>query len=40
MALNNDPDLAESMFRLRTHGITKNKDHMTRVSDGEGITAT
>lgn len=35
MALTNDPDLAESMFRLRTHGITKNKDHMTRKSDGE-----
>ena len=34
-ALTNDPDLAESMFRLRTHGITKNKDHMTRKSDGE-----
>ena len=35
MALTNDPNLAESMFRLRTHGITKNKDHMTRKSDGE-----
>jgi dTDP-4-amino-4,6-dideoxygalactose transaminase len=35
MALTNDSNLAECMFRLRTHGITKKKEHMTRKADGD-----
>ena len=35
MALTNDSALAESMFRLRTHGITKKSSDMKKKPDGE-----
>jgi dTDP-4-amino-4,6-dideoxygalactose transaminase len=34
MALTNDPQLARSMELLRSHGITRNPELMTRVSEG------
>ena len=34
MALTNDPALAERMAQLRSHGITRDPQHMTHVSDG------
>ncbi len=34
MALTNDPSLAERMAQLRSHGITRDPQHMTHVSDG------
>ncbi len=34
MALTGDPDLAARMSRLRTHGITRDADQMTRAPDG------
>jgi UDP-4-amino-4,6-dideoxy-N-acetyl-beta-L-altrosamine transaminase len=34
MTLTNDPELAERMALLRTHGITRESDKMTQVSDG------
>ena len=35
MALTNDPKVAECMSMLRSHGITKNSDSMTKEPDGE-----
>ncbi len=34
MALTNDPELANRMVRLRSHGITRNSAEMTQVPDG------
>ena len=34
MALTNNPQLAESMFRLRSHGITRDKQLFKHASDG------
>lgn len=34
MALTNDPELAERMARLRSHGITRDESMMTRSPDG------
>ena len=34
MAVTNEPELAEHMTRLRSHGITRNPEQMTRAPDG------
>ena len=34
MALTNDPELAHEMALLRSHGITREPEHMTHAPDG------
>lgn len=34
MAMTNNQQLADQMFLLRSHGITRNTDHMTQIPDG------